>query len=232
MCISLHHSVDTVRSPFLNLAVSPTFLALHDLRCSCHVFVGCRTAGHHDRLGHTDFSPASISFPQRKQWVGPGFSTFSCMSCFFFPHSMPHCTTGAELPVMNMSTKANLSVHCSIPVPARNLGTSCFCVEVQFLYMVNVLSKSQPGRGRENAARQQHCPEKAPAKLDWPDCGRSGRTWTSVALPGRTPSPWSPQTSPCFAATCVHPLSAPQHRSLLPGGDTAHCLREPEAHRR
>ena len=124
----------------------------------CHVFVGCRAAGHHDRLGHSDFSPAFISFPQWKQWVGPGFSTFSCLSCFFFffSHSMPHCTTGAELP------SSNFSLHCSIPVPARNLDTSSFCVEFQFLYMVNVLSKSKPGHGRETTARRQHCSEKAP----------------------------------------------------------------------
>ena len=56
----------------------------------------------------------------------------------FLPHRIPRCTIGAELPVMNVSTKANFSVHCSIPVPARNLDASCFCVELQFLYMVNV----------------------------------------------------------------------------------------------
>ena len=78
----------------------------------------------------------------------------------FLPHRIPRCTIGAELLVMNTSTKANFSLHCSIPVPARNLDTSCFCEEVQFIYMVNVLSKSKPGHGRETTARQQHCPEK------------------------------------------------------------------------
>ena len=198
MFFSLHHSVDTVRSPFLNLAVSPTFLALHDLRFSCHVFVGCRTASYHDRLGQTDFSTTSISFPQKKQWVGPGSSTFSCMS-WFFPHSIPRCTSGAELPVMNISTKANFSLRCSISMPARNLDTSCFCVELQFIYMVNVLGKSKPGHGRETTARQQHYPRKSSSTTGLAsncDSGRSRRAWTSVALPGRTPSPWSPQPSP------------------------------------
>ena len=63
----------------------------------------------------------------------------------FLPHSIP---------VMNVSTKANFSVHCSIPLPASHLSTSCFCVELQFIYMVNVLSKSKPGHGRETTARQ------------------------------------------------------------------------------
>ena len=156
----------------------------------------------------------------------------------FLPHSIPRCTIGAELPVMNVSTKANFSVHCSIPVPARNLGASCFCVELQFLYMVNVLGQSKPGHGRETTARQQHCTRKSSSKTgvasNW-DSDRSRRAWTSVALPGRTPSPWSPQPSSCFAAACVHPLSALQHRSLLPRGGTAlprHFSLEPEAHRR
>ena len=65
----------------------------------------------------------------------------------FLPHSISRCTIGAELLVMNMSTKANFSLHCSIPVPARNLDTSCLCVELQFIYMVNVLSKSKLGHG-------------------------------------------------------------------------------------
>ena len=89
----------------------------------------------------------------------------------FLPHSIPRCTIGAELPVMNVSTKANFSVHCFIPVPARNLDASCCCVALQFLYMVNVLGKSKPGHGRETTARQRHCPEKAPARLDWPQTG-------------------------------------------------------------
>ena len=196
--------------------------------CSCHVFAGCRTAGHHDRLGHTDFSTASIHFPHRKHWVGPGSSTFSCMSCFF-PHNILCCTTGAELPVINISTKANFSLHCSISLPARNLDTSCFCVELQFVYMVNVLSKSKPGHGRETTAKQQHCPRKSSSKTglasNW-DSDRSRRAWTSVALLGRTPSHRSPQPSPCLPAVRVHPLSAPQHRGLAPGegggrGETA-----------
>ena len=93
----------------------------------------------------------------------------------FLPHRIPRCTIGAELLVMSTSTKANFSLHCSIPVPARNLDTSCFCEEVQFICMVNVLSKSKPGHGRETTARQRHCPEKAPARLGWP------QTWTATA---------------------------------------------------
>ena len=78
---------------------------------------------------------------------------------------------------MNMSTKANFSVHCSIPVPARNPGASCFCVELQFLYMVNVLSKSKPGHGRETTARRQHCSRKS----SWPQT----RTTTAADARGQ-----------------------------------------------
>ena len=63
-CLSLHHSVGAVSHPFLDLAVSATFLALHDLSFSCHVFLGWRAAALHQRLGHTDFSSASILFQQ------------------------------------------------------------------------------------------------------------------------------------------------------------------------
>ena len=104
--------------------------------------------------------------------------------------------------------------------------------------MVNVLSKSKPGHGRETTARQQHCHRKSSIKTglasNW-DSDRSRRAWTSVALPGRTPSPWSPQPSPCFAAAFVQPRSAPQHRSFPLGGGTAlprDFSLEPEAHRR
>ena len=87
----------------------------------------------------------------------------------FLPHSSP---------VMNISTKANFSLHCSIPVPARNLDTSCFCVELQLIYMVNVLSTSKPGHGPETTARQQH------------DQKKIQQNWTSLKLtqrPHQTP---------------------------------------------
>ena len=63
-CLSLHHSVGAVSHPFLDLDVSATFLALHDLSFSCHVFLGWRAAAPHERLGHTAFSSASILFQQ------------------------------------------------------------------------------------------------------------------------------------------------------------------------
>ena len=129
--LSLHHSVKTVPSPFLNLAVSPTFLALHDIRFPCHVFVGCRTASHHDKLGHTDFSTASISC-STKEAVGKSRILHLFVYVLFLPHTIPRCAIGAELPVMNISTKANFSLHCSISVPARNPDTSCLCVELPF----------------------------------------------------------------------------------------------------
>ena len=130
-CLSLHHSVNTVCSPFLNLAVSATVLALHHRSFSCHVSVGCRAAASPQQT--RPYSNASILF--RNGSNGQVQDSLPCRVCLFFPNNTLCCTIGAELLVsaMHMSTTANLSVHCSISVPARNQRISCFCVELQFV---------------------------------------------------------------------------------------------------
>ena len=112
LCLSPHHSVDTVCSPFLNLAVSATFLALHDLSFSCRVF--CRV-------------PRSSSPQQTRPY---GF--LQCVPFFSTKKAMGKSRIGAELlvSIMHISTTANFSLHCSVSVPARNQGISCFCVEL------------------------------------------------------------------------------------------------------
>ena len=124
-CLSLHHFVGAVSHPFLDLAVSATFLALHDLSFSCHVFLGCRAAAPHNRLGHTAFSSASILFQTRKQWAGQDSLRFRACPLL---HSILCCTIGRRVAasVTHIPTKANFSLHCSISVPVRNQSISCF----------------------------------------------------------------------------------------------------------
>ena len=111
-CLSLHHFVGAVSLPFLDLAVSATFLALHDLSFSCHVFLGCRAAAPHNRLGHTAFSSASILFQTRKQWAGQDSLRFRACPLL---HSILCCTIGAELlPVSRIFPRKRTSL-CTVP---------------------------------------------------------------------------------------------------------------------
>ena len=123
-------------SPFLNLAASATFLALHELSFPCHVFLGCRAAAPHNRLGHS--LQCLHSVPTGKQWAGQDFLLFRV--CLFL-HTILCCTVGAKLPVsvMHIPTKANFPLHCSVSLRARNQGTSCFCVELQIYLGVSYL---------------------------------------------------------------------------------------------
>ena len=146
-CLSSHHSVDTVCSPFLNLAVSANFLALHHLNFSCRVF--CRVP----RSSSPHLSNASILF-HNAEAMGKSrilfllvfvlFPTTFCavplapscwsVSCIFPGKRIFLCAVPSQcllvtkvFPVSASSSNLSWSVRCPVPFPETG-GEVLFCL--------------------------------------------------------------------------------------------------------